>query len=105
MKNKFSVKLVLSDNTVTKIINSDPEFRKFVVVSADGLPYKALIELIKDTHTCAICGKKFEYLAEMTNHMKEKQHKEYFQTYGNILPNIGQFHYALTMLRSLVKLS
>ena len=105
MKNKFSVKLVLSENTVTKVINSDPEFRKFVVVSADGLPYKALIELIKDTHTCAICGKKFDYLAEMTDHMKETQHREYFQTYGNILPNIGQFHYALTMLRSLVKLT
>ena len=40
----------------------------------------------------------------MTDHMKTTQHKEYFQTYGNIILNIGHFHYGLTMLRSLVKL-
>ena len=105
IKNKYSVKLVFSGDNVTKILNSDDTYRKFVVVTADGLPYKALIELIKDVHSCAICGKRFEYLAEVTNHVKTTQHSEYFQTYGNILPNIGQFHYALTMLRSLVKIS
>ena len=36
--------------------------------------------------------------------MNETNHNEFFQTYGNIFPNIGHFHYALTMLRSLVKL-
>ena len=40
----------------------------------------------------------------MADHMRQTQHMEYFQTYGNILPNIGHFHYSLTMLRSLVKL-
>ena len=29
---------------------------------------------------------------------------EFYQKFGNILPNIGQFHYCLTMLRSYVKL-
>ena len=40
----------------------------------------------------------------MRDHWKETHHSEYFQTYRNILPNIGHFHYCLTMLRSLVKL-
>ena len=81
------------------------DFRKFVVVTADGLPYKMIIDLIKNRHTCAICGKRLNYLAEITEHKKITTHCEYFQTYGNILPNIGHFHMALTMLRSLVKLT
>ena len=47
MKNKFSVKIVLTANNVTKVFNPDKEFRKHVVVTADGLPYKVMIDLIK----------------------------------------------------------
>ena len=104
MENKFSVKIVFKGNKVEKVINTCKESRKFVVVTCDGLPYKALIELIRNVHTCAICGKKQRYLGDMADHMRQTQHMEYFQTYGNILPNIGHFHYSLTMLRSLVKL-
>ena len=104
MKNKYSVKLCFEKGKISKKINENPEFRKFVVVTSDGLPYKAMIELIKNTHTCAECGKKLRYISEVTDHIKETHHIEYFQTYGNILPNIGHFHYSLTMLRSLVKL-
>ena len=104
MKNKFSVKIILDGDKVTKVFNENIEFRKFVVVTADGLPYKAMIELMKNAHTCAVCGKKLRYIAEMTDHMHETHHKEFYQTYGNILPNIGHFHYSLTMLRSYVKL-
>ena len=98
MKNNFSVKLVLSEKKVEKVFNDDPEFRKFVLVSADGLPCKVLIDLIKNAHTCAECGKKFDFLAEMTDHMKQTQHKEYFQTYGSILPNIGQCPYYVKII-------
>ena len=63
-----------------------------------------MIDLIKNTHTCAVCGKFFSYLSDVTDHMKNTTHNEFFQTYGNVLPNIGHFHYSLTMLRSLVKL-
>ena len=104
MKNKHSVKLKFTEKEVIKIFNEDPELRKFLLVSADSLPSKVFIDLIKNVHTCAECGKRFDFLAEMSEHMKTMQHREYFQTYGIILPNIGQFHYALTMLRSLVKL-
>ena len=104
MKNKFAVKIKLSKNCVTKEYNPCPEIRKFVVVTADGLPYKIIIDLVKNTHTCAVCGKRLSFLSDMTEHMQKTQHAEFFQTYGNILPNIGQFHFALTMLRSLVKL-
>ena len=49
MENKFSVKIILKDGTVTKVINENSAFRKFVVVTADDLPYKAMIDLIKKT--------------------------------------------------------
>ena len=104
MKNRFSVKIRLSANDVSKVFNINQDFRKFVMVTADGLPYKVMIDLIKNSHICAECGKKMDYLSNITDHWNETKHCEYFQTYGNILPNIGHFHYALTMLRSLVKL-
>ena len=102
MKNKFSVKLVLKDGKVTKVHDQNSELRKFVVVTSDGLPYKAMIELIKNAHTCAECGKKLRYMAEMTDHMQETHHSEFYQTYGNILPNISHFHYALTVQSQLI---
>ena len=104
MKNQFSVKIILSGTSVTKAFVPDESFRKHIVVTADGLPYKIMISLIENTHTCAMCGKRIDHILDMTEHMKHTQHNEFFQTYGNILPNIGYFHYALTMLRSLVKL-
>ena len=70
MKNKFSVKIVLNANSVEKVFNTNMDFRKFVVVTADGLPYKMIIDLIKNRHTCAICGKRLNYLAEITEHKK-----------------------------------
>ena len=104
MKNTYAVKIVITANSVIKVYNSNPDFRKHIVVTADGLPYKVMIELIKNVHTCVVCGKKLVHITDLSEHMKQTQHSEYFQTYGNILPNIGYFHYSLTMLRSLVKL-
>ena len=89
---------------IHKIVSENDSHRKFVVVTCDGLPYKALIELIKNVHTCAVCGKRLRYISEVTDHINSIKHMEYYQTYGNILPNIGHFHYDLTMVRSLVKL-
>ena len=54
MKNKFSVKIILDGDKVTKVFNENIEFRKFGVVTADGLPYKAMIELRKNANTCAV---------------------------------------------------
>ena len=89
---------------MTKVLQADKDFRKHIVVTADGLPYKVMIELVENAHTCAECGVKLLHIGDLTEHMNKTQHCEFFQTYGNILPNIGYFHYALTMLRSLVKL-
>ena len=44
-----------------KVYNSNPDFRKHIVVTADGLPYKVMIELIRNVHTCAVCGKTCPY--------------------------------------------
>ena len=104
MKNEFAVKIVITGNSITKNFVEDETFRKHIVVTADGLPYKIMIDLIENCHTCAMCGKRITHVADLTEHMKETKHNEFFQTYGNILPNIGYFHYALTMLRSLVNL-
>ena len=104
MTNTYSVKIVISENNVKKVFDKDGKGRKFIVVTSDGLPYKIIMDMIKNEHKCATCGKRIEYLAGLTDHMHETGHCEYFQTYGNILPNIGHFHYSLTMLRSLVKL-
>lgn len=47
MKNKFSVKIILNAGSVEKVFNTKMDFRKFVVVTADGLPYKMIIDLIR----------------------------------------------------------
>ena len=44
MENKFSVKIVFDGEKVSKEFNTNKDFRKFVVVTSDGLPYKAMIE-------------------------------------------------------------
>ena len=51
-----------------------------------------------------ICDKDMMSMSDISNHIKKKHHTEFYQKFGNILPNIGQFHYFLTMLRSYVKL-
>ena len=98
--NKYSFKYIFNEEgKVRKIENSNcNEERKFIIVTADGLPYKQLIKLINDFFVCITCENVLCYLADMTEHMKTHGHKEYFQKYGNILPRIGQFHYGLTML-------
>ena len=103
---KYSFKYIFDEEgKVRKIENSNcNEDRKYIIVTADGLPYKQLIKLINDFFVCITCENVLCYLADMTEHMKTHGHKEYFQKYGNILPQIGQFHYGLTMLRSYVKL-
>ena len=82
IKNRYPVKIKLSEAGITKDCDDNEEFRKFVVVTADGLPYKIMIDLLKNRHVCAACGKKILFLADMTQHMNETNHNEYYQTYG-----------------------
>jgi hypothetical protein len=59
MKNNYSVKIIVSANNVTKVFQTSKEFRKHVVVTADGLPYKIMIELIENAHIYVLnVGKK-----------------------------------------------
>ena len=51
MRNRYSVNLVFEGGKVTKVCKESKQYRKFVVVTCDGLPYKAMIELIKNVHT------------------------------------------------------
>ena len=84
MKNIFVVKLVLCEDSVKKVFNDDPEVRKHIVVTADGLPYKMMIDVIKNHHKCANCGIKFNHISKLRKHKNETQHSEFFQSYGNI---------------------
>ena len=51
MKNQYSVKLVINGTNVQKVLITNESFRKHIVVTADGLPYKIMISLIENTHT------------------------------------------------------
>ena len=62
MKNQYSVKLVINGTNVQKVLITNESFRKHIVVTADGLPYKIMISLIENTHTCAVCGKTLTHI-------------------------------------------
>ena len=47
--------------------------RKFVVVTSDGLPYKIMIQIIKNTHTCLNCYKDLNSMSDMSEHMQKTQ--------------------------------
>ena len=51
MKNKFFIKIIFENGTI----------RKLVVFTSDGLPYKAMIELIKNEHVLNV-GKNDIYI-------------------------------------------
>ena len=101
---KPAYKLVFEEGKIVKRQINTNEDRKFVIVTSDGLPYKIMIQIIKNTHTCIKCNKDLISMSDMSEHMKKKHHTEFYQKFGNILSNIGKFHYCLTMLRSYVKL-
>ena len=104
MKNKYSCKLVIENEDIRKeIVGNDGE-RSWLLVTVDGVPYRQLISIIKNHHQCVQCGKKIKYLSELTDHMKSSGHNEFYQTYGNILMNIGNFHFVQAMLRSYTNL-
>ena len=48
MRNKFFTKLVIRGEEIVKVVNTDKSERKWIMVTANGLPYKILIELIKN---------------------------------------------------------
>ena len=102
---KHHVKIILEENEIKKqIVDTGNNTRKFIIISADGLPYKQMIEILSNRFKCAECGKKLKYVTELSSHLEKTSHSEFFQLYGNVLLNIGNFHYVLTMIRSLTKL-
>ena len=74
------------------------------MITADGLPYRDMMDLIMNSFDCAECDEKFDHMANVNEHMKNKQHKQYYQRFGSIVPNLGQFHYLLTLMRSYIKM-
>ena len=103
LKDSYCVKLKITDGKIEKIVSPDTEERKFVVVTSDGLPYKEMIKILQNNYVCGECGVNLTHPSEITKHLKETHHDEYFQRYGSLLPNIGMFHFTQTGIRAVTK--
>ena len=62
-------KLVFQDDKIIKVELNTNKDRKFVTVTSDGLPYKVMIQIIKNTHTCITCKKDLNSMLDMSNHI------------------------------------
>ena len=100
-----SVYVTLKNEEIEKEIVGDESSRSFVVVTADGLPFKQMIKIVREYHTCTKCNTELKFITEMKTHKNETGHDKYFQTFGNILIQSGYFHYMMCMVRSFVKLT
>ena len=100
----YSVKLYLENERISKEVIENDNERSWILLSCDGLPMKSLIQLIENTFQCIDCGERFEDVSELSEHTNATKHKAYFQPYSCFVPNVGQFHYQMTMNRSFIKL-
>ena len=100
----YSVELRIENDKLIKILIQNPETRSWILLSCDGLPMKSLIQLIENTFQCVDCGERLEHVSELGEHTESTNHKTYFQPYSCFVPNVGQFHYQMTMNRSYIKL-
>ena len=100
----YSVELKVENDKLIKKVIHNPETRSWILLSCDGLPMKSLIQLIEHTFQCVDCGVRLGHVSELSEHTKSTMHKSYFQPYSCMIPNVGQFHYQMTMNRSYIKL-
>ena len=103
--NKPCVRVTLTDTTIEKELIGEGDSRSWVAITADGLPYKQMIKIIREYHNCDTCKKEFKYITELRQHFKSTGHTKFYQTFGNILIQSGHFHYCQTLLRCYVKLT
>ena len=79
--------------------------RTWVVITADGLPHKLLIDVVKHCFICDVCGEDFDVMSDVTGHMLDYGHKTFVKEFGNCIVKIGGLHMEMTMLRSFVSLT
>ena len=79
--------------------------RTWVVITADGLPHKLLIDVVKHCFICEVCGEDFDVMSDVTEHMLGYGHRTFFKEFGNCIIKIGGLHLEMTMLRSFVSLT
>ncbi len=103
MDKYYSVELNVEDEKIVKRVIKNDEVRSWILLSCDGLPMKSLIQLIENMFQCIDCGQKIEHVSELSEHARSTQHKSFFQIYSCFCPNVGQFHYQMTMNRSFIK--
>ena len=100
----YNTKFVLTDDDIIKEIKESNDERTWILVTSDSLPYKMMIEIIKNNFICCECGENIKFTSEIKEHKDKTSHNEFYQKYGNIIMNIGFFHYCQAMLRCLTKL-
>ena len=79
--------------------------RTWIAITADGLPHKLLIDVVKHCYICEECGKDFDVISDVTGHMLDHGHKTFFKEFGNCIIKIGGLHAEMNMLRSYVSLT
>ena len=69
----YSTKVILDADGVRKehVENDLAEAeREWLLITCDGLPYTHCLNIIRNTHHCATCSKKFKFISELTTHNK-----------------------------------
>ena len=57
MSGKYSVKLCIEGKNIKKELIQTDEDRTWILLSCDGLPFRHIISIIQENHTCIDCGK------------------------------------------------
>ena len=98
--------ITFKDSTNVEVKTWDVNnMRTWVVITADGLPHKLLIDVVKHCFICEVCGKDFDVMSDVTGHMLDYGHRTFFKEFGNCIIKIGGLHLEMTMLRSFVSLT
>ena len=63
------------------------EQRTWILVTSDGLPYKSIIERIKN-FICCECGENIKFTSEMKEHKDKTSNTKFYQKYHNVILNI-----------------
>ena len=82
--------------------------RKWLIVCCDGLPYHMLINIVKETRTCALCQSSFMGKNLLQKHFNESHENEevkfHFEFDWAVL-KIGSGHFEMNMVKSFTELN
>ena len=74
MTDNYSIKLSIEGNNLRKNILEDHPNRSWILLTCNGLPFRHLISVIEETHTCIECGERL-FTTEISDRHKSTDHK------------------------------